>query len=98
VNDVARACELAADHDLTGIYNVGTEEAYSFNEMIEMINNALGTEIEPEYIDCPFDDYVHDTMADATKFREATGWEPEIKFTDGVKLVCEPYLNESVGL
>ena len=28
VSDVARACELAADEELTGVYNVGTEEAY----------------------------------------------------------------------
>ncbi|SDY77808.1 NAD-dependent epimerase/dehydratase family protein [Halopenitus persicus] len=91
VRDVARACELAADHELTGVYNVGTEEAYSFNEMVTMINDALGTDVDPVYIECPFDDYVHDTMADASKFREATGWEPEVGFEEGVELVCEPY-------
>ena len=98
VDDIARACELAADHELTGVYNVGTEEAYSFNEMVDLINDALGTEIDPEYIECPFDGYVHDTMADVTKFREATGWEPEIEFAEGVEQVCAPYLNESVEL
>ena len=92
VSDVARACELAADHELTGVYNVGTQEAYSFNEMVEMINDALGTDVDPEYIECPFDDYVHDTMADYSTFREATGWEPEIDFEEGVRRVCEPYL------
>jgi UDP-glucose 4-epimerase len=35
--------------------------------------------------------YVHDTMADATKMREATGWEPEISFAEGVARVCAPY-------
>ena len=55
VSDVARACELAADHELTGVYNVGTQEAYSFNEMVELINDALGTDTDPEYIECPFD-------------------------------------------
>jgi len=96
VDDVARACELAADHELTGIYNVGTEEAYSFNDMVGMINDTLGTDIDPEYIECPFDGYVHDTMADISKFHEATGWVPEIGFEDGVERVCEPYLDESV--
>ena len=91
VEDVARACELAADHELTGVYNVGTEEAYSFNKMVEMINDALDTDIEPEYIECPFDGYVHDTMADISKFHEATGWEPQIRFEEGVERVCEPY-------
>jgi len=30
-------------------------------------------------------------MADASAFRAATGWEPEIDFEEGVELVCEPY-------
>ena len=94
VSDVARACELAADHELTGVYNVGTQEAYSFNEMVEMINDALGTDIDPVYIECPFDGYVHDTMADYSQFHEATGWEPEIGFEEGVELVCRPYRSE----
>jgi UDP-glucose 4-epimerase len=61
---VARACELVTDNELTGVYNVGTEGAYSYNEMVAMINDALGTDVDPEYIECLFDGYVHDTMAD----------------------------------
>jgi len=91
VADVARACGLAADHEITGVYNVGTEEAYSFNEIVAMINDALGTEIDPVYVERPFDGYVHDTMADASKSREITGWEPEIDFAEGVERVCTPY-------
>ena len=92
VEDVARACELAADKELTGVYNIGTEKAYSFNEMVKMINDALGTNVDPTYIECPFDGYVHDTMADTSKFREATGWEPTVNFDDGIKRVCDTYL------
>ncbi|MDB9250869.1 NAD-dependent epimerase/dehydratase family protein [Halorubrum ezzemoulense] len=91
VDDVVRACELAADHELQGIYNVGTEESYSFNEMIELINDELGTDIEPKYIENPLDEYVHDTMADYTRINEATGWEPTIGFEEGISRVCEPY-------
>ncbi|OYR83670.1 nucleoside-diphosphate sugar epimerase, partial [Halorubrum sp. E3] len=91
VSDVARACELAADRELTGVYNVGTEEAYTFNEMVALINDALGTDVEPEYVECPFDGYVPDAMADYSAFHEATGWEPEISFEEGVEMVCEPY-------
>ncbi|MFB6154729.1 MAG: NAD-dependent epimerase/dehydratase family protein [Haloferacaceae archaeon] len=91
VDDVVRACELVADEALTGVYNVGTGEAYSFNEMVQLINEALGTDVEPEYIETPFDDYVHDTLADPTKLEEATGWEPEIDFEEGVARVCSPY-------
>jgi UDP-glucose 4-epimerase len=91
VDDVVRACEQVADEELTGVYNVGTGVAYSFNEMVEMINEELGTDVDPAYIETPFDDYVHDTLADASKLQEATGWEPEIDFREGVARVCEPY-------
>jgi UDP-glucose 4-epimerase len=94
VSDVARAIELAADHELDGVYNVGTGESYDFNTMVEMINDELGTDVDPEYVENPLPVYVHDTMADATKLREATGWEPEVDFEEGVARVCAPYLTE----
>ncbi len=75
------------------MYNVGTGDAYSFNRMIELINDELGTDVEPEYIDCPFDDYVEHTCADPSKFSRATGWSPSINFEDGVKMVCQSYLD-----
>jgi UDP-glucose 4-epimerase len=94
VDDIVRGIELAADHRLQGIYNLGTGESYTFNTMIELINDELGTDVEPKYVENPLDVYVHDTMADSTKIREATGWEPEIDFAEGVARVCAPYLEE----
>jgi len=93
VDDIVRGLELAADHELTGIYNLGTGEQYSFNTLVDHINDALGTDVEPVYEENPIPEevYVHDTMADASKIREATGWEPEISFDEGVRLVCSQY-------
>ncbi|MFB6179423.1 MAG: NAD-dependent epimerase/dehydratase family protein [Halorientalis sp.] len=93
VSDIVRGLELAADHELTGIYNLGTGEAYSFNTVVEMLNDELGTDIDPEYVENPIpeDVYVHDTCADASKMREATGWEPAIDFEEGIRRVCAQY-------
>jgi len=93
VADVVRAMELAADHRLDGVYNVGTGEAYSFNTVVECINRELGTDVEPEYVENPIPEsvYVHDTCADPTKLREATGWEPAIGFEEGIRRVCSAY-------
>jgi UDP-glucose 4-epimerase len=96
VDDVVRGIELAADHDLQGIYNIGTGEQHSFAELVDRLNEVLGTDIEPVYRgdgDMPEHVYVHDTMADPTKFSAATGWEPEIGFEEGLRRVCEPYLD-----
>jgi len=97
VSDVVRACEMVADERLTGIYNVGTGVSYSFNEMVEMINEELGTDVPPEYVENPLSVYVHDTMADPSKIRAATGWEPEIDFEEGVARVCATYRDEQAA-
>ncbi len=93
VDDIVRGLELAAEHQLTGIYNLGTGESYDFNTVVEMLNDELGTNIEPEYVENPLSDdvYVHDTMADTTAMYEATGWEPEIGFEEGIERVCRQY-------
>jgi len=93
VDDIVRGLELAADHELSGVYNLGTGEQYSFDHLVSTLNDELGTDVEPVYEDNPIpeDVYVHDTMADATKIREATGWEPEISFEEGVRRVCSQY-------
>jgi len=56
------------------VYNLGTGDPHSFNEMVDMINAVLGTDVEPEYEPVPIENYVHDTCADISKIREATGW------------------------
>ncbi|RKD98043.1 NAD-dependent epimerase/dehydratase family protein [Halopiger aswanensis] len=94
VSDVVRALELAAEDELEGVYNVGTGDRTSFNELVGLLNETLGTDVAPEYVENPIpeDVYVHDTCADASKLRAATGWEPEIGLEEGVERVCEPYL------
>ncbi|MFC7202656.1 NAD-dependent epimerase/dehydratase family protein [Haloferax namakaokahaiae] len=97
VDDIVRGLELAADERLQGVFNLGTGVSYDFNEMVAMINEVLGTSVEPVYVDNPFEVYVHDTMADYSKMHEATGWEPEVSFEEGVEKVCEPYLETEVS-
>jgi len=94
VDDIVRGLSLAAEHELAGVYNLGTGDPYSFNEMVAMINEVLGTAVEPEYKPIPLENYVHDTCADISKIKEATGWQPQIEFEQGVRRVCEPYADE----
>jgi UDP-glucose 4-epimerase len=93
VEDIVRGLELAAEHELDGVYNLGTGQSYDFNTVVELLNEELGTDVEPSYVENPIpeDVYVHDTCADASKMREATGWEPEITFRDGLERVCAQY-------
>jgi UDP-glucose 4-epimerase len=96
VTDVVRGCELAADHELTGIYNLGTGEQHTANEIVATLNDVLGTDVEPEHVENPIDEdvFVQHTMADYSKMQEATGWEPTVSFSEGIERVCEPYLDD----
>ncbi|MDL0118819.1 NAD-dependent epimerase/dehydratase family protein [Halobacterium salinarum] len=91
VDDIVRGLVRAGEEELVGVYNLGTGEPHSFNEMVQLINDALGTDVEPEYEPIPLENYVHDTCADISKIKEATGWEPQISFEEGVERVVEPY-------
>ena len=93
VDDIVRGLRLAADHELDGIYNLGTGEAYSFNTVVDLINEELGSDVEPAYVENPIPEsvYVHDTCADPSKMRAKTGWEPEIGFREGIRRVCAQY-------
>ncbi len=96
VDDIVRGLRKAAVNEIAGVYNLGTGDPYSFNEMVEMINDVLGTSVEPEYEPIPLTNYVHDTCADISRMQAETDWEPQIGFEQGVKRVCEPYRTERV--
>mgnify|MGYP006295001175 CR=1 FL=1 len=93
VEDVVRGMMLVGEKEATGIYNLGTGDPYSFNEVVEMINDEMGTDVQPEYVENPIpeDVYVHDTCADSSKLRKEVGWEPEIDLEEGIGRVCEQY-------
>ncbi|MFC7115153.1 NAD-dependent epimerase/dehydratase family protein [Natronoarchaeum sp. GCM10025703] len=96
VNDVVRGLELTADHELDGTYNLGTETSYDFNTVVKLLNEELGRNIDPEYVENPIpqDVYVSDTCADIEKIKEETGWVPQVSFEEGIKRVCRQYTNK----
>ena len=68
------------------VYNVGTGIQTSFNRIIEIINEQLGTKIKPTYVRNPIKNYVQHTMADISHARSELGYEPKWKkVEDGIK-------------
>ena len=66
------------------IYNLGSGEARSFNDLIAVLNKALKTNFEPEYIENPHAHYQNFTQADLTRARAALGYEPQFPLEKGV--------------
>jgi ADP-L-glycero-D-manno-heptose 6-epimerase len=85
VKDAVAGTLLAGQCEEHGVYNVGSGEALSFNEVIGALNDALGTAFEPEYIENPYEAFyqVH-TEADLTRAREALGYKPEWPARKGI--------------
>ena len=84
VKDAVRANILALDAK-SGVYNVGTGIATTFNEVVKILNEVLGTALEPEYIDNPYgEDYQENTQADTTKAENILGFKAEYSFKQGV--------------
>ena len=77
VKDVV-GCTIAgaADGAKPGVYNVGTGEATSFNQIVSALNEALGTDHAPDYFENPYDFYQDYTCADLTETKAGLNWEP----------------------
>ena len=60
-DDIAEAIKDLAWADITGIHDVGTGINTSFNELVDIINKVLGTDIKPIYVEKP-KNYVPETL------------------------------------
>jgi ADP-L-glycero-D-manno-heptose 6-epimerase len=85
VRDAVEGTLRALDAKASGIYNLGTGQARSFNELIEILNKCLGTSFEPEYFDNPHAHYQNFTQADLTSARKALSYVPRFSLEDGVR-------------
>jgi UDP-glucose 4-epimerase len=85
VKEVVRALRLAMSSNYHGILNVGTGVAYSFNDVIDLINQGIGSEIKPKYVDNPIKNYVSHTLADTSKTKGILGFEARCTLDKGIK-------------
>ena len=84
VKDIVAGILAALETKESGIYNLGSGEAHSFNELVALLNKCLGTNLEPEYIDNPHAHYQNFTQADLTSVRAALGYQPQFSLEKGV--------------
>ena len=78
----ANLCALDAP---SGVYNVGTGVATSFNDVVKYINKALGTQFEPEYIENPYKGTYQDhTQADISRAEEMLGFTAAYTTEQGI--------------
>ncbi|TCK06463.1 ADP-glyceromanno-heptose 6-epimerase [Phorcysia thermohydrogeniphila] len=81
----------------SGVVNVGTGRARSFNEVVEIIKKTLGVEVETEYFDNPYDFYQNYTEADLTETKEILGWYPQTQIEEGIPAYVK-WIKENVNV
>jgi len=91
IEDIIQANIKAMQPNASGIYNVGTGKARSFQDIVDILQKELGTSLECEYIPNPFiGSYQFHTEADIATTKESLGYEPAYEMEDGIKA----YVNE----
>jgi GDPmannose 4,6-dehydratase len=96
--DYVRAMWLMLQRDAPDDYVVGTGEAHTVREFVELAFARAGldwnefVEIDPRYFRPAEVDYL---MADASKARRALGWEPTVTFQELVRIMVDADLKEA---
>ncbi len=86
IEDIIQANIKAMQPNTSGIYNVGTGKARSFQDIVDILQKELGTSLECEYIPNPFvGSYQFHTEADIATTKEALGYEPAYEMEEGIK-------------
>ncbi len=85
IDDIIQANILAMDPNESGVFNVGTGRARSFQDMVNILQKNLETSYECEYIPNPYiGRYQFHTEADIASTKEILGFEPRFSFEDGI--------------
>jgi nucleoside-diphosphate-sugar epimerase len=95
VDGVLRACH--AQGASGEVINVATGGRISLNQLFRTVRDLLGASIQPVYEDVRAGD-VRDSQADISKARRILGYEPVVRFEDGLTKTVEWYRTSQVSV
>jgi len=84
IRDVIGANLAALDASRSGVCNVGSGLARSFNDIVNILSQVLETKLEIKYFDNPFTFYQNHTEADLSRSLELLNWQPEWTLEKGM--------------
>jgi len=91
IDDVIQANIKACMTSISGVYNVGTGKPRSFQDIADILQQELGTNLGTEYFPNPYDGYQMFTKADITLTKSNLNFNPKITLEDGIKAYI-PYI------
>lgn len=91
VNDAVEATILAAENDARGVFNIGTHQRTTINELAQLIAKLMGKDIEPIHQE-PRPGDVRHSLADISRARQL-GYEPKYTLEQGLKETITSFHN-----
>ena len=86
IGDVIQANVKAMHPKESGIYNVGTGKARSFQDICDILQKELELDLGTEYIPNPYiGRYQFHTEADISTTQEVLGYHPDFELEEGIK-------------
>jgi len=86
IDDVIQANIKACHPKQNGIYNIGTGISRSFQDIADILQKELKTDLDIEYFPNPYDDYQMHTQANISDSIDKLGFSPKISLEQGIKL------------
>jgi ADP-L-glycero-D-manno-heptose 6-epimerase len=77
IDDVIAANFAAMSATMSGVFNVGSGKAASFNRVVFELNRVLKTDLQPDYFENPYAFFQNATEANLTKSREELRYQPK---------------------
>ena len=84
VEDVIQANIKACKPKKSGVYNVGTGYSRSFQEIADILQKELGTNLGTEYFPNPYDGYQTHTQANISSTQTNLRFEPKFSLEEGI--------------
>ena len=85
IEDVIQASIMACSSINNGTYNVGSGISRTFQEIADILQKEMNTDLGTEYFPNPYDDYQMHTQADISATKTNLGFEPEFSLEAGIK-------------
>jgi CDP-glucose 4,6-dehydratase len=89
---LAIAAALASNGAVGEAFNAGGDRPHSVREVVDLIVEAGGGRVDPDYRGAGNPDGEIDRQfVDSSKLRELTGWRPQVELSDGISLTLDWY-------
>ena len=85
IDDILQAIIKSCNPKQNGTYNVGTGISRSFQDIADILQKYLGTDLGTEYFPNPYDGYQIHTQANINTSKDNLGFEPKISLELGIK-------------